>query len=80
MQQMKGKVLALLVSVFAVAALTFGASQLGAESAATTCPYDPPHQLGYAADEGTCHRMCDDAGGATGLYNSGTGCCGCALR
>jgi hypothetical protein len=80
MRQMKGKAVSLLVSVLTVAALTFGASQLMAEDVAdTTCPYDPPHQLGYAPDEGTCHRMCDDAGGYLGIY-WGEGCCGCAQR
>ncbi len=67
----------LVVSLFAVGALTFGASEVLAANSATTCIYNPPHELGECSSELECDTWCD-------FYNGegdcSTGCCGCMLR
>lgn len=77
METMKSRLAMLIVSVFAVGALTFGASELRAENAASQCIYNPPHELGECSSEKECQAMCVAAGGVDG--DCITGCCGCVL-
>ncbi len=46
MRQMRGTLAMVVISLFAVGALTLGARELLAQDAATVCPYSPPNVLG----------------------------------
>ncbi len=68
-----------IVSLFAILALIFGASEAMAKNAATACMVDPPHQLGQCISQTSCEQRCVIEGGpdATGVCFDG--CCACFL-
>ena len=67
----------IVVSLFAIGSLTFGARELLAESGATACMYAPPHQLGECSSQEQCQSACESWGGTEG--DCSNGCCGCRL-
>ena len=71
----------LLVTLIAVAALSFGASEAFAADAAMTCPFSPPSQLGDCISENNCNMQChaqpgSDENSIGACFN---GCCTCRL-
>lgn len=66
----------LAVALFAMGALTFGATEVLAKDAKTACWYDPPNMLGECSSQTECQAMCDEYSG-TGDCRSG--CCDCML-
>lgn len=77
MQRMKSSIAMLIVSLFAVGALTFGASELLAANAASACFINPPSELGECSTDRQCQEMCDVYNGTGDCAN---GCCGCMTR
>lgn len=77
MQKIRRSFAAIMVSLFAVGALTFGASEVLAENAALACPYNPPAFLGECASQDECQTACVTAGGIQGSCTGG--CCRCFL-
>ncbi len=72
----------LVITLAAVVAIGFGASEVLAENAATACWYDPPAQLGECFNSEHCKGMCSQQPG----YGDGSfsvcypdGCCSCFL-
>ncbi|MHB1225164.1 MAG: hypothetical protein ACYC2G_14145 [Gemmatimonadaceae bacterium] len=79
MRQMRGTLAMVVISLFAVGALTLGARELLSQDAATVCPYSPPNVLGECVSPGQCQIDCVDAGGYQGTCSLGSNCCLCAL-
>lgn len=77
MQKIRSSFSILVLSLFAVGAITFGASEVFAANAATTCMINPPSELGECSTEEQCQAMCDVYGGTGDCQ---TGCCGCRTR
>lgn len=78
MQRVKKNLARIVVSLFAIGALTFAADQALAEDAATACPYNPPVYLGECASQTECQNACVNAGGIEGRCGT-DGCCRCFL-
>ena len=68
-----------LVSLFAILALIFGASEAMAKNAATACRVDPPHQLGECISATSCQQRCEIEGGQQAIGECFDGCCACFL-
>lgn len=70
----------LVVTLAAVAALTFGASEAMAENAAVACRSDPPGFLGECVSPGQCNAECQAQVGSDptsqGICDS-QNCCVC---
>ena len=70
------------VSLAAVLAIGFGASEALAEDVATACMYDPPAQLGECISQEYCNTLCRQQPGAVdGTFGVcyPDGCCSCFL-
>ncbi len=73
----------LVITLAAVVAIGFGASEVLAEDAATACWYDPPAQLGECISEQSCDGRCAMQPGYIPGSSYGEcqydGCCSCFL-
>ncbi len=73
-----------IVSLFAILALIFGASEAMAKNAALACPYSPPTNLGECISEMSCDERChqqigSDEGSLGTCMANPDGCCTCFL-
>jgi len=78
MQDIWNRLAKLGLTLFAVGALTFGASEVLAANASSQCIINPPSELGECSSEEQCDAMCRAVGGVDG--DCQTGCCGCFTR
>ncbi len=71
----------LVVSLFAIAALSFGASEAMAADPSMTCMVNPPTELGECISKVSCDNRCKAVGGpeAMGVCSGFENCCGCFL-
>lgn len=79
MRRMRGTLAMVVISLFAVGALTLGARELLAQDAATVCPYSPPNVLGECISPEQCQQSCLAEGGYAGSCTLSSNCCLCAL-
>ena len=71
----------LVITLAAVVAIGFGASEALAEDAVTACPYYPPTEIGECYNDDHCNSMCSQqpewVPGSFAVCQSG--CCACFL-